>query len=175
MNENINNLRVSFKFLLLSLFIHILVIPANAVLPPEQYAQRAEKSKIKAIATVVNVEVLSIGKYSSFKEVTFKLEYDFIEKKSKLHTIFRKLLGNKTPDKFTGLCSSVDTKEQNENIMAGGTIYFYPYVGSRVFVSISEDGGSITTLTKMTAKLEKSIRDTPEKLKFRMGSIYISK
>jgi len=50
--------------------------------------------------------------------------------------------------------------------MAGGTIYFYPHVGSRVFVTVSDDGGSITTLPTMTKKLGKAIHETPEKLKF---------
>jgi len=180
MNLNlISKVKQSLKLFYTICFFYLLLIPANAVLPPEYYKQYAEESKIKAVATITHVETLSIGKYSSFKKATFRLEHVFRKKRSKtmtkVYSALRKLSGNETPQVFTGLCNSVDTEEQNKNIMAGGTIYFYPYVGARVFVTVSSDGGSITTLTTLTPEMEKVIRETPEKLEFSMGGIYIKR
>ena len=172
--------RYSNAFLLLILF-YILLIPVNAFIPDGRYRQAMVESKIKAIATITKVETTSIDRNHIIKKATFKLEYEFIENRSKLiskiYSIFRKLLGNETPQTFTGICQTVYTREENKNIMTCGGGFSRPQeeVGARVVVTVSEDGGSITSLIPMKPELEKAIRETPEKLEFSWDGVYIKK
>jgi len=115
-----------------------------AGMPPQHYAERAEESKIKAIAVVEKVEVLEKIKRYTTKQVTFRLEYG---------------LTFDTPATFTGQCASVDHEWQDPGV--GGIIFLYPNVGERVFVTVSSDGGSITSFTPITPELENSVKETP--------------
>lgn len=124
--------------------------PASAIMPPESYAQASRESNIKAIATIVDVENIHVGPRATTKNATFKLEY---------------ALTDSTLETFAGYCQSVDTAEQNSNIMSGGETYFYPHVGNKVFVTISTDGGPITSMTPMTSELDQIIREEPDRIK----------
>lgn len=132
---------------------------ARAVLPPDVYAERSEASKIKAIAKVYNVKSLDVGKHSTTKEVSFKLEH---------------AVSSSVPKIFTARCESVETAAQKRNSIEGGTIYFYPRKGQRVYVTVAEDGGMITSMTPLTPELEKAIKETPEKIRYGMSKAYIS-
>jgi ankyrin repeat protein len=131
---------------------------AQAVMPPEVYARASRESHIKAIATIVDVKITHVGMRATTKDVTFQLDYWLTED---------------APETFTGSCESVDTPQQKTHIMAGGTIYFYPHVGSRVFVTVSDDGGPITSMTPMTQELEQIIRKEPERIQYGIARVGI--
>ena len=57
--------------------------------------------------------------------------------------------------------------------LVGPTVYFHPAKGDRVFVTVSEDGGAITSLTPMTPELEKGIRETPDKIRYGISRAYV--
>jgi len=143
---------------LLAFVFFIIPSPSSAIMPPEIYAQASRESNIKAIATIVGVENIHVGPRATSKNATFKLEY---------------ALTGSTPETFTGYCQSVDTMEQNSNIMVGGETYFYPHVGNKVFVTISDDGGPITSMTPMTAELDQIIREEPDRIKYGITRVRI--
>lgn len=121
---------------LISLVVFCVAAPAWAILPPEVYARKARMSKIKAVAVVEAVKVMEETKRSTHKKVVFRLERAF---------------SPQTPQTFSGTCYSVDRKWQNPGV--GGTIYYYPTKGQRVLVTVSTDGGPITSFTPITSDL----------------------
>lgn len=130
--------------------------PALSILPPEVYVTRSENSAIKGIATIQSVTDVDIGPRYTTKCVTFAMEYSLVA-------------GG--PATFTGTCKSRETPEQRANQEVGGTIYYTPKEGERVFVTVSHDSGSITTLTAMTPQLEKIVRTEPSRLVYGMGGV----
>jgi len=124
------------------LLLAALCVPfgAPAVMPPEHYAERAATSKIKAVAVVKDVIALSETKRRTHKKVVFTLE---------------KPLEKNIPEEFTGTCYSVDHAWQQPGV--GGTIYYYPVKGTRVLVTITDNGTSITSLTLLNPELEREI------------------
>lgn len=133
---------------------------AQALMPPEHYAERARSSDIKAIAVILSVDTLRIG--NRFTEKLVRFEVDFAL--------------SATPNKVvTGTCKSVDTPQQKANIMVGGEIYLYPVPGQRVFVTVSREGGAITSLTPMSKALEQVIREEPERLRYGIAKVGIDK
>jgi hypothetical protein len=128
----------------------------DAVMPPAHYRQLAERSKIKAIAVVEAVRLVNNGKRYSIQDAVFKLETRFSED---------------VPERFSGTCYSVLHKWQKPGV--GGKIYYYPKKGDRVFVTVSDDGGSITSYTRLTPKLEATLKNDPESIVFGMGDARI--
>ncbi|BCS96354.1 hypothetical protein DSLASN_19860 [Desulfoluna limicola] len=128
----------------------------RALMPPDVYARASRESAIKTIATVMDVKTTHVGTRASSKQVTFKREY---------------ALTQATPASFTGSCKSIDTALQKKNVMPGGDLYFYPNAGDRVFVTITTDGGPITSITPMTRDLEKVIREKPYRLEYGIGKV----
>ena len=126
--------------------------PALAVRHPRHYQRQAEESKIKAIAIVERVKETQKGKRYSTQRVTFRLVQPFEED---------------IPQAFMGYCSAVLHKWQRPGV--GGEIYFYPRKGDRVLVTVSRDGGFITSYTRVTPKLEKALNEDPESVVFGMG------
>ena len=57
--------------------------------------------------------------------------------------------------------------------MTGGRIHFYPQVGARIFVTVTNDGGGITSITPATAELERVVREEPERIDYRMSEVRI--
>jgi hypothetical protein len=132
-----------------------------AVLHPKYYAKRAKESKIKAIAQVKAVKVMDHHKAVDYKRVVFKLD---------------KAFGKETPPQvFTGRCESVNKRFYERPPGVGGTIYYYPAKGERVYVTISDNDGSITSYTKLTPKLEKALRKNYKKVKIKMGTAYVNR
>ena len=130
---------------------------AYGVLPPEIYEQRALSSAIKAVAVIEEVEIVDKTDRSTFKKVLFGLEKAFCED---------------VPKKFSGFCYSVDHEWQNPGM--GGTIHYYPRKGKRVLVTVTKDGGSITSFTNLSPELKKALNDTGLKnILFRMGRAVI--
>ena len=145
-----------FQGLLAAILVLILASAAWAVMPRYHYAQQSEESKIKAIATVEEVRVLDEGKQYTSKEVTFRLEY---------------ALTPDTPEVFTATCESVDQDWQVP--VPGGTIYFYPVVGERVYVTVLSNGSQITSLTELTAELEQAIKEAPETIRYGFSRAHV--
>ncbi len=131
--------------LYLFIFLGTLFIPQSiqAILPAEYYRESIKSSKIKAIAVVTDIKDIRATRRSTLKEVYFKTEKSF---------------GDKIPEDFTGSCYSVDSRWQNPGV--GGTIYYYPYKGERVFVAVGVDGGYITNYTRLSqeSKLEEELQ-----------------
>lgn len=133
-------------------------ISADAVRLPEFYARMAAASKIKATAVVKSVETIERTKRSTFKKVVFELTHPF---------------SDAVPATFSGTCYSVDHSWQEPG--AGGTIHHYPRKGERVYVTVSADGGSITSYTPVDETLEKMFIQNPGKIRYGMGKAYLEK
>lgn len=152
----------SVKYCLIPLWtlIFALALPvtAHTVLPPQVYKKRALDSQIKAIATVTRVVTDHIGEHASFKTATFSRVYG---------------LTKDTSQTFEASFKSIETPEQKANPMMGGSIYFYPHIGQRVFVTVTCDGGPITSMTTATEELEWVVREDPERIEYGMGKVTI--
>jgi hypothetical protein len=133
-------------------------ISTEAVRLPQFYADMAEASKIKATAVVTSVEIIERTKRSTSKKVVFELRHSF---------------SDSVPATFSGTCYSVDHSWQEPG--AGGTIYHYPKKGQRVYVTISADGGSITSYTAIDEALEGMFIENPGKISYGMGKAYLEK
>ncbi|NQU04430.1 MAG: hypothetical protein HQ589_09820 [Syntrophaceae bacterium] len=145
------------KIILLQILFFLVCCKAMAVLPPSHYQKEALRSEIKAIAIVDDVAVIDVTKRYTSKKVTFRLEKSFAD--------------GKTSDSFTGSCVSVDHTWQEPGV--GGEIYYYPSKGERVFVTVSRDGGPITSYTPLTLELEAAVMKNPEDIRYKMGKAYV--
>ncbi len=130
--------------------------PAWAVMPPSHYAQRAEESKIQALAVVESIKVLERGKHNTKKKVIFRLEHPF---------------SDNIPDTFSGICYSVDHKWQKP--LEGGTIHFYPQQGILAYVTVSADGGMMTTYTPLDETAAELFVENAGKIRHSMGGAYV--
>ncbi|PLW76642.1 hypothetical protein [Cohaesibacter celericrescens] len=146
------------SFFLAVIAILLFARASHALMQPQVYAERALSSDIKAIAVILEVNILNTGTRSTEKMVTFKTEYALTEK---------------TSDRFSGSCHSVDTPEQEANTMVGGQIYFYPVQEQRVFVTVRSNGGVITSFTPITEELETAIREKPNRLRYGIGKVEV--
>ncbi|BDQ37388.1 hypothetical protein SYK_17480 [Pseudodesulfovibrio nedwellii] len=144
----------------IALLLVLSAITASALMPPGVYAKASRESKIKAIATIVDVKTVLVGERYTSKDVTFTLEY---------------ALEAGVLDTFVGKCKSVDTEPQRTNALVGGDTYYYPEVGDRVFVTIEDDGGLITSMTSMTPELDQVVREEPERLVYGVTQVGILK
>ncbi|HQO83778.1 MAG TPA: hypothetical protein PLS21_07275 [Synergistales bacterium] len=143
----------TFQALLLVL---VLAETASGVMPPDHYAEMSERSKIKATALVLSVEILETTKEHTMKRVSFFLRHPF---------------SDGVPDHFSGICFSVDWPWQSP--MAGGTIYFYPETGDKVYVTVASNGGGITSYTYLNEGLESLFVDNPDKIRYGMGNAWL--
>lgn len=135
--------KLFFSLVLLAagvLLLGLVVPEAFAVRSPEHYEAMARSSAIKAIAVVQDVKILEETREATRKEVVFQLE---------------KALGAEAPATFRGTCFSVDRDGQEPE--AGGTIYYYPQKGVKVLVTVSSNGGAITSYTVLSPELEKEV------------------
>jgi len=126
-----------------------------AMLPPEVYEQMIKESKIKAIATVKKVKIIKKNKYTIEERVFFHLE--------------KAMDKTNVPDEFSGLCKSV---RKNQMRLIGSDVHFYPLKNDRVFVTITTEGGSITSYTTLTPELEDKVNKNFDEMKFGINEIY---
>jgi len=159
LDSNNSNYRQNFISTITFFILTFLICPvAFGVLPPKYYEEAVQSSAIKAIAVVKKVEILDETNRSTFKKVLFKLEKAFPGK------TFHK----EVPQEFSGLCYSVDHKWQDPGM--GGTIHYYPIKGKKVLVTVSSDGGSITSYTTLSPASEEELNQNGLKnIKFGMG------
>lgn len=127
-----------------------------AEMPQEYYAALAQRSVIKAIAVVEEVKVIERTWHYNRKKVLFRTEQG---------------VTGGTPAVFAGYCSSVDHFWQRQKV--GGDILYYPRKGDRVFVTVSADGGSITSYTPLTPEIERAAKKYPQKIRFSFGNAII--
>ena len=140
---------LSIACLLLLSAVHA---PATAMAAEQDYlSMMAEESEIKAIAEVTNVRRMSGGKNGSFMHVTFKKIYSITPY---------------TPKQFVGGCT---VYEQRWQTRSEDMVYFKPKRGHKVFVTITSNGGAITSYTHMNRMLETVIREEPYRLTYSKG------
>ncbi|WP_462325483.1 hypothetical protein [Desulfoplanes sp.] len=131
---------------------------ALGIMAPKYYAERSEKARIKAVGTVERVDILEVGKHFTRKRVIFRREFAVTEEPGAV---------------FNGTCKSVGTDFQKRHGLVGPNIYFYPQLGDRVYVTIVEPGGPITSMTPVTPELEKGLRSAPETIRYGMSEAYV--
>lgn len=139
--------------ILVIFFFACIAVEASAVMPPQHYATLSEESKIKAIAIVDKIDVIEKTKRYTTKRATFRLE-------------FAATPG--VPEVFSGICKSVDHQWQEPG--AGGDVFIYPATGERVYVTVSSNGSSITSYTKLTPQLETAVKQAPETIRYGFSS-----
>ncbi len=108
------------------------------VMPPSHYKKMIEQSQIKAEAKMVSVKVTNKTKYKITKEITFRLIKSDGEIKPK--------------NQFKGWCYSAGKK-----MMVGGDKYYYPKEGERVYVTLSSEGGMVTSLETLASEMQKEL------------------
>jgi len=128
-------------------------------MPPAHYEEAVEKSQIKAIAEVQFVKVMGHYKAVDEKMINFRLVKSF---------------GETTPFQlFTGRCRSINKRWNEKYPPPGGNIYYYPQRGDKVYVTVSENGGYITSYTRLTPSLEKALDTDFKSVKTKMGMAYV--
>lgn len=146
------------KAILVFIFCSLLCQAALAVLPPEYYRQKIQDSRVKAIAQVERVDVIAHARAVDTQKVTFSTIND---------------LGIETPAIFTGICYAVNKRSGNIEPMVSGTVYHYPVLGDKAYVTISSDGGSITSYTVLTPDLENALLHDPESVELGIGKVRV--
>lgn len=160
-----NKIKIKKLFLtpLLVIFFAGIAKYSLAVLPPDVYKERAKESDIKAIAVVKDIKTTAHNKGVNSKKVTF--------------TLIKSFSGNNVPENFYGHCSSFEPYFwERQKPMVGGTIYHYPKKGSKVFVTVTQNNGLITTYSVLTHEIEQELQNNDLKnIEFSMESIRIKK
>jgi hypothetical protein len=128
-----------------------------AVMPPEVYRQTIEQSRIKAVATVDRVKTTHTGWHFSSQTTSFTLITPYFK--------------TSVPQHFSGTSDAELWPWQKPD--AGGKLYFYPKKGDSVFVTISQDGGTITSYTIASKPIVDALENTPEKIRFGLGNAFV--
>jgi hypothetical protein len=140
------------KIVALALVVGLFLSVAPGRAGDTAYLDRmARESEIKSIAVVTNVQHMGANSDGTFLRVTFRNEYAV--------TPF-------TPDSFVGGCKAM---ENNWQTRSPGMVYFSPKRGQKVFVTISANGGAITSFTPLTPQLDAAVRNDPWRIVYRQG------
>lgn len=141
--------------LFLSLFFVLCsVFPVNAS-ETDYLALLAEESEIKAIATVAGVHKMSRNGDGTFTRVTFKKVY---------------AVTPYTPKSFVGGCKIYEQAWQKRS---KDMVYFKPRKGQRVYVTVTTNGGAITSYTPISPELDHVVRKEPHRLAYHHGKAKI--
>jgi tetratricopeptide (TPR) repeat protein len=124
----------------------------QAIVPPEVFNEKAEKSKIKAIAEVVAIKPLEENAGIERLVVTFKME--------------KRISSEQAPEEFVGMCLRLKGGKPK----IGEELYFNPVKGNLYFVTVGEKDNEITSMTPISPRLMNALSKTPDKVKFRIGS-----
>jgi len=125
-----------------------------AVLPPDAYCKAVEESLIKALARVDRVKTIRNGWHHSTQRTTF--------------TLIKPYFGTKVTQHFSATSLAVLWPWQKPDV--GGQLFYYPKKGESVFVTISKDGGAITSYTVVTEAIEDALENKPKKINFGLSS-----
>ncbi|QGY39431.1 hypothetical protein GM415_04610 [Pseudodesulfovibrio cashew] len=145
------HLKYSYLILLLALLILAAPHAAGAASGTDFLSRMAEESEIKAIAVVAGVRQVSANSDGTFLQVTFKRVY---------------ALSPYTPKLFVGGCKRMDSGWQRRS---PDMIYFKPKRGQKVFVTVTTDGGAITSYTPLNRQLDTVIREEPYRIIYSEG------
>lgn len=140
--------------LCLPLLLLALSVPVRAQ-DMDYLSRMAEQSEIKAIALVKEVRLMGARRDGTLYEVSFKSLYAL--------TPF-------TPSPFTGGCKAYEYAWQQKS---KDMVYFKPRRGDRVYVTVSANGGAITSLTPLTPRLDSVVRKEPGRITYRHGKAVI--
>lgn len=146
---------MKLRTLLFSLFFVLVALPIKAE-EPDYLGMLAQESEIKAIATIANVNKMTYNSDGTFTLVTFKRIY---------------AVTPYTPKQFVGACKILDAKWQKR---IKDHIYYKPRRGQKVYVTVSTDGGAITSMTPMDAELDHVVRNEPYRIEYRHGRAVIA-
>lgn len=141
---------MKLRLLFAALFILLATSMANAG-ETDYLALLAEDSEIKAIAVVTNVRRMSGNSDGTFKHVTFKRVYAV--------TPF-------IPKTFVGGCKTMESAWQKRS---PDMVYFNPRKGQKVYVTITTNGGAITSYTLINRQLETVLKQEPHRVAYRRG------
>ncbi|QJB55906.1 hypothetical protein [Pseudodesulfovibrio sp. zrk46] len=141
---------MKFRSLFLALFLLISASVANGA-ETDYLALLAEDSEIKAIAVVTNVRRMSNNSDGTFQHVTFKRIYGV--------TPF-------IPTTFVGGCKTMESRWQKRS---SDMVYFNPRKGQKVYVTVTTNGGAITSFTPINAQLEAVLRQEPHRVAYSRG------
>ncbi len=130
MKKNNSDTLIYMKFYIAIAFF-LLLFPAPLVHAGEldYLALLAEDSEIKAIGEVASIKRVSGSSDGTFVQVTFKRIY---------------AVTPYIPNNFVGGCKTLEHSWQKRS---GDMVYFKPRKGQKVFVTISTNGGAITSYT----------------------------
>lgn len=134
-----------------ALLLVLFLVPAAHAADLDYLSLMAEESEIKAIAQVTNLRRVSQNSDGTFTHVTFKLLYSITPY---------------TPKSFIGGCKVMESGWQKR---APGTIYFKPRRGQKVYVTITYDGGAITSYTLLDRQLETVLKEQPYRISYSHG------
>ncbi|XXJ18006.1 hypothetical protein ACR42D_00325 [Desulfovibrio caledoniensis] len=146
---------MKIRTLLSILLLLILALPARAQ-DPDYLSMMAQESEIKAIATVATVQAMAHNADGTLNNVTFKKVY---------------AVTPYVPDTFVGGCKTFSGGWQKR---AEGMVYFNPRPGQKVFVTVTTNGGAITSFTPMNAALDHVVRNEPYRLSYSHGRATIA-
>lgn len=141
---------MKIRSILFTLCVLFLSTAANAG-ETDYLALLAEDSEIKAIAVVTNVQRMSHNSDGTFQRVTFKRVYAI--------TPF-------TPKKFVAGCKTMQQRWQKRS---EDMVYFKPRKGQKVYVTITTNGGAITSYTPLTRQLETVLKQEPHRVAYSRG------
>lgn len=136
---------------LYALLFILMTAPSVFAADPDYLSLMARESEIKAIAVVSKVRTVSRNSDGTFKHITFKRLYAI--------TPF-------TPKSFVGGCK---TMESNWQKRSPAILYFKPRRGQKVYVTITYDGGAITSYTLLDRQLETVLKEAPHRITYSKG------
>jgi len=138
-----------------AILLILLMAPAVHAADPDYLSLMAEESEIKAIAEVSSLRRVSQNSDGTFMHVTFKLLYSITPYTAK---------------SFVGGCKVMESNWQKR---APGTIYFNPRKGQKVYVTITYDGGAITSYTLLNRQLETVLKEEPYRITYSKGKALV--
>lgn len=127
---------------------------------PFDYAAQSRNARIKAIAVVEAVEVVENEAAYMGKVVAFKTEHPVTED---------------TPAVFKGYCRSRDTAEQKRHPLQYHQVFFSPEIGDRIYVTVTNDGGAVTSYTPLSEALEWAIRNRPSAIRYGVSKAHVDR
>jgi len=134
----------------------VLLAASSAYAETDYLALMAEDSEIKAIAVVASVQRMSNNSDGTFKRVTFK----------RIHAITPY-----TPKSFVGSCKTMESRWQKRS---PDVVYFKPKRGQKVYVTISTNGGAITSFTPINRQLETVLKEEPYRITYSKGRAIVT-
>ena len=148
---------LKYMKLILKIMMAALLLGASLAQASETdfLARMAEQSEIKCIAVVTKVQRMGPNSDGTFLYVTFRRDY---------------AVSSFTPASFVGGCKRLESSWQKR---APGMVYFNPRQGEKVYVTITTNGGAITSYTPITPTLDAVIRNAPGRLAYSKGRAQI--